>query len=422
MDVGTESEGALLLAEEEEGDEGEGEAVRRAGEETLPGPGEVEAALVTAAFVATFDARTGNGLEWSAPHDAALVGVEFKAIASGAHNITSDFTYFRTDSAFGLAHFHSRRVDSGPERGVRVKSVGALSPSYATLALHSAFLQEQVRRQLDEPGQYEALSEFYEQYRAVLPLTTELPTTQPPSSQLPSTRTPLSWDRPLLQGHHAGCLSRLVSCFGPSVFCLWKLVLLRKRMLLYSPPPVGGACLHVLCCCCLGSHGQAGLGAVPPLKPLFYVSVADIGSLESEVTYIACTTEKVFEDKTALYDVYVDRQSLRSHHSHLQGLLAPTRADQSRYQQLVTQREVVSTGRDGSQNLDNGFLLTFFRELNARVLGSLVRLAVSGVREVTESDVCHMGLDPVADQLFLADLIDLYAINVTISADNPCCP
>lgn len=34
---------------------------------------------------------TGNMLEWCLPKDIDLDGVEFKAIASGSHRVTTDF-------------------------------------------------------------------------------------------------------------------------------------------------------------------------------------------------------------------------------------------------------------------------------------------------------------------------------------------
>lgn len=33
------------------------------------------------------------------------------------------------------------------------------------------------------------------------------------------------------------------------------------------------------------------------------------------------TTEKIFEEKRELYDVYVDNQNVKTHHDHLQPLL-----------------------------------------------------------------------------------------------------
>lgn len=43
------------------------------------------------------------------------------------------------------------------------------------------------------------------------------------------------------------------------------------------------------CCCCLANVSLPGLGGtIPESKPFFYVNVADIESLEVEVSYVAC--------------------------------------------------------------------------------------------------------------------------------------
>lgn len=45
----------------------------------------------------------------------------------------------------------------------------------------------------------------------------------------------------------------------------------------------------VYCCCCLANVSLPGLGGtVPESKPFFYVNVADIEILETEVSYVAC--------------------------------------------------------------------------------------------------------------------------------------
>lgn len=50
------------------------------------------------------------------------------------------------------------------------------------------------------------------------------------------------------------------------------------------------------------------------------------------------TTEKIFEEKRELYDVYVDNQNVRTHHEHLQPLLKVNGADREKYRRLNEQR------------------------------------------------------------------------------------
>lgn len=45
----------------------------------------------------------------------------------------------------------------------------------------------------------------------------------------------------------------------------------------------------VYCCCCLANVSLPGIGSsVPELRPFFYINVADINVLATEVSYIAC--------------------------------------------------------------------------------------------------------------------------------------
>ena len=53
--------------------------------------------------------------------------------------------------------------------------------------------------------------------------------------------------------------------------------------------------------------------------------------------YIVCvagTTEKIFESKSSLYDVYVDNQVVRTHSSVLKDLLKCSSADKEKFQKL----------------------------------------------------------------------------------------
>lgn len=50
------------------------------------------------------------------------------------------------------------------------------------------------------------------------------------------------------------------------------------------------------------------------------------------------TTEKIFEEKKELYDVYVDNQNVKTHRSHLQPLLRLNAADKEKYRKLSEQR------------------------------------------------------------------------------------
>ncbi|CAN9498731.1 unnamed protein product [Ophioblennius macclurei] len=380
---------------------------------------------IVAVFVVTFDTRSGNMVEWCLPHDVNLDGVEFKSMASGSHRITSDFIYFRKGCYFGLACFANMPVESELERGARMKSVGILSPSYTLLYRYMHFLENQVRHQLQCPGQYSPLEAFYEDKKAVLPpsvgngLVNACPTW--------SVTTINRCMHPEMKiTHPAGCMSQFIQFFGEQIMVLWKFALLRKRLLIFSPPPVGVVCYRVYCCCCLANVSLPGVGvSVPELRPFFYINIADITALETELSYVACTTEKIFEEKKELYDVYIDNQIVKTHRSHLQPLLRLNAADKEKYRKLTEQRQLLlysqEVEEDCTANEEDLFIL-FFMELNNRIFQTLSEVAGSNDPTLTAEHVRAMGLDPQCDRSFLLDLLEVYGIDVTLVIDNLCCP
>ncbi|XP_054476120.1 DENN domain-containing protein 11 [Anoplopoma fimbria] len=378
---------------------------------------------IVAVFVVTFDTRSGNMVEWSLPHDINLDGVEFKSIASGSHRITSDFIYFRKGCYFGLACFANMPVESELERGARMKSVGILSPSYTLLYRYMHFLENQVRHQLKCPGHYSPLEAFYEDKKAVLPPTGNGLVTACPTWSVTTINRCMHPEMKIT--HPAGCMSQFIQFFGEQIMVLWKFALLRKRILIFSPPPVGVVCYRVYCLCCLANVSLPGIGvSVPELRPFFYINIADIPALGTELSYVACTTEKIFEEKKDLYDVYIDNQNVKTHRSHLQPLLRLNASDKEKYRKLSEQRQMLLYSQevdgDCTTNEEDLFIL-FFMELNNRIFQTLSDVAGSTDPYLTAEHVRAMGLDPQGDRYFLADLLEVYGIDVTLVIDNLCC-
>lgn len=378
---------------------------------------------IVAVFVVTFDTRSGNMVEWCLPHDVNLDGVEFKSMASGSHRITNDFIYFRKGCYFGLACFANMPVESELERGARMKSVGILSPSYTLLYRYMQFLENQVRHQLKCPGQYSPLEAFYEDKKAVLPQTGNGIVNACPTWSVTNINRCMHPEMKIT--HPAGCMSQFIQFFGEHIMVLWKFALLRKRLLIFSPPPVGVVCYRVYCLCCLANISIPGIGvSVPELRPFFYVNIADIPALETELSYVACTTEKIFEEKKELYDVYIDNQNVKTHRSHLQPLLRVNAADKEKYRKLTEQRQMLLYSQevegDCTSNEEDLFIL-FFMELNNRIFQMLSEVAGSVDPTLTAEHVRAMGLDPQADHSFLMDLLEVYGLDITLVIDNLCC-
>ncbi|KAG8523358.1 Protein LCHN [Galemys pyrenaicus] len=385
--------------------------------------GDVEEDQVVAVFVVTFDPRSGNVVEWCLPQDVDLEGVEFKSMASGSHKVQSDFIYFRKGPFFGLACFANMPVESELERGARMKSVGILSPSYTLLYRYMHFLENQVRHQLETPGHYSHLAAFYEDKKGVLHAGPGRGGSLPPVYWLPSIHRYMYPEMKIT--HPAGCMSQFIKFFGEQILILWKFALLRKRILIFSPPPVGVVCYRVYCCCCLANVSLPGIGGtIPESKPFFYVNVADIESLEVEVSYVACTTEKIFEEKRELYDVYVDNQNVKTHHDHLQPLLKINSADREKYRRLNEQRQMLLYSQEVEEDYnpcEEDLFVLFFLEQNNRIFQTLLEVSASQDKTLTAEHARGMGLDPQGDRSFLLDLLEAYGIDVMLVIDNPCC-
>ncbi|XP_026217771.1 DENN domain-containing protein 11-like [Anabas testudineus] len=379
---------------------------------------------IVSVFVVTFNTRSGNMLEWCLPKDMDLEGVEFKAIASGSHRVTTDFIYFRKGCYFGLACFANMAVESTVERGARMKSVGILSPSYTLLYRYMSFLEHQVRLQLQSPGHYSPLEAFYEDKRALLPPSGDGVVTACPANAWGAAINH-SMHPEMKITHPAGCMSQFIRFFGEQIMVLWKLALLRRRILIFSPPPVGVVCYRVYCCCCLANISIPGVGvAVPEFRPFFYVNVADISALENELSYVACTTEKIFEEKKDLYDVYVDNQNVKTYREGLKPLLRLSTADREKYRKLTEQRQMLLYSQEENGDCvssEEDLFILFFLEQNNRIFQTLSEVAGSPDPTLTQESVRAMGLDPHGDRLFLLHLLEIYGYDTLLVSEQLCC-
>lgn len=131
------------------------------------------------------------------------------------------------------------------------------------------------RAQVECPGEYGSLEEYFRHYRnpQLAPLSIgqvdsapHIPATlSAESAHPPGTQVGLSFISPdvcpdhvrpehmcpdhvcpdhviqIIQ-HPVGCFSQFLCYFGPHVFTLWRLALLKKRVLMFSQPPIGEVC------------------------------------------------------------------------------------------------------------------------------------------------------------------------------------
>lgn len=121
--------------------------------------------------------------------------------------------------------------------------------------------------------------------------------------------------------------------FGPHVFSIWKSVLLRQRILFYAPPPIKSTCGHVYCANMLAFTKVRKLRWDP--NPMFYVNINDMKSLHEQESFLACTTEAIFQKKFNVYDLYVSKDSLHLPSKEAELPLRITEGDRARYRYLL---------------------------------------------------------------------------------------
>ncbi|CAF0859692.1 unnamed protein product [Adineta steineri] len=238
---------------------------------------------VEAVFVVTFDVKSGNIIEFQMPEkeQMELKGVEYKVLPSGSHRINQDFVYFRHGNKYGLACIARADItndDDGSalsvvdqsQRGMCIKSVGIITSSITHIQSYMPFLQTEAKLYLNQTSvNYDRLKGLLFRDVQSIPISLSIYDT---------------------------LFTEFIQHFGPSIFPLSRLILLGKRILLYSCSPIGPTCnavyfLHIL--------NQS-------VNPLFFITITDLLVLINEPSYIGCTTEKIFQEKTNIYDVFVN--------------------------------------------------------------------------------------------------------------------
>ncbi|EDV25431.1 uncharacterized protein TRIADDRAFT_13058, partial [Trichoplax adhaerens] len=373
---------------------------------------------VVALFVISFDTKSGNVVEYCVPSGVQLNAVEFKAMPSGSHTVSEDFVYFRNgQDLYGLSCFKRIQVDNQEERGVRMKSVGILCKHFITLHLHMPFLESEVVKQLNSPGNYQRLQEYFTNN---IDLNESLIQPYGSNTSVLKVRLLISeyTEYHYSITHPAGCFSQFIKFFGVKIFPLWRLILLQKKILFYSPPPVGIACYRVYCCSLLSSSSISLRES--QTQPQFYVNVADIAELSSTKTYVACTTEKVFESKKNLYDAFIDIRNISSTSPNIEPLTKVTSEDRKRFAALSQLRFSIRIHifRIGLQkSIYKCFRIAFFRAMNDILFQKLTDISSNPDHQISNSELEEMGLYPGADKVFLTQLIELYNFNVDLQPD-----
>ncbi|KAJ3214223.1 hypothetical protein HK099_006963, partial [Clydaea vesicula] len=245
-----------------------------------------------------------NNLLWHFPtkSNVNLFDIEFKAIPSGGHLVKTDTVYFTTkEGYFGVSAFENLATNSN-ERGAKIFSVGLVSASYSSLHFHLTFLREQAARYVNESeGNFQILNQSLTDY-----YTNFKP--KPTFTLIESVGIQeLKYAHPLQNFN----VFEFLEFFGSNIFVFWKYSLLKKRILFFSDPPVEVGCLNVFISIILSSMGNLSKhlpninSITNQVNPLFFVNVNNIATIKEQNSFIAFTSEKIFQVKESLWDIFL---------------------------------------------------------------------------------------------------------------------
>lgn len=242
-----------------------------------------------------------------------------------------DLVYFIHGNHAAVSAYVQGEADAR-QRNANFVTVGAFVPlSYGRLGrswMHAADLKRLAQDIVSNGHKSEALEQYWEQHQVK-----EAPASLPGSSS--SSRrlsTPTDLDRKrkrarsdasghisgkdtLPEDHPAQSISDLLNVFGPLLFPIYRLTLLRKRILILGNPPVQQSCNFVYILSILSGIPQELAEFVQPdqstplrIHTLFSVGIHDIPMLSDSTencSWLACTTDDILGEKKSLYDILV---------------------------------------------------------------------------------------------------------------------
>ncbi|KAI8906312.1 hypothetical protein EDD86DRAFT_256519 [Gorgonomyces haynaldii] len=310
-----------------------------------------------------------------------VTGIEYKALPSLSHLTERDTIFFSHLGFFGLACLKSIKIDS--ERGRRTVAVGILARDFVGLGQHIPFLEQQASFFASERGHYRDL-ELYINTRQL--------------EQFDFLEQPTNALVPEIVSFSDFCLD-----FGPSLFALWKNIVLRKRILFLDPPPVFMLSVRVFYCMLMGGTTES--------NPLFFMNVHDIDRIQTLTSYIGCTTETIFQSKHQLYDVLVQGKTLSTHSPTIRTNVQ----DIARYKELRTfmlEKPKSLTGK--MKRISLGWKPKYFARLNHTLYSNLQTIGQLKEPVLQKCCVNTLGLDPSSDIVFLKELIQLLKLEIGV--------
>jgi hypothetical protein len=308
-----------------------------------------------------------------------------------------------------------------------MRSVGVLVENEEDSDLLSycgGFMRHEVSLQNQHPGlDYSRLAAFYNDLARVLESSMSAPDRTTairrwaergydgfqsglvPAAVAPSAESAAGWP---------GSFQHLLGYYRGKAMTFWKAMLLHKRVLLFSRVPIGVTCDHVHRIASMRSRATMVGRKYPEDAVLYYVSVNDYTDLSHRETFLACTCDKVFYDKTTLYDVYCDSNIIHIREP-CKRELETTSSDRARLEAMA------SLCRPGAPLPDvEAAYAAYFHTINTSLFAVLRDVASRPSNNVTPADLKEMGLN-TDDIPFLNALAAVHNINVSTEQPAMCC-
>ncbi|KAJ6472310.1 hypothetical protein C8R47DRAFT_1199928 [Mycena vitilis] len=287
---------------------------------------------IVAIFHASFHPTQGNIIDWSlkANDDLSLEHLEFSALPSGLHLVEEDVVYFTKDGQHGVCVFRRRKTVDHGHRGFRLSSLGILLAKSARPRpwRHTAALKKLTT----------LIYSRFESSASLVPIDTDWDPARAFFNERKVVRADLGgagdwngWSHELLERIDDDVteqnptlhLPHLLRILGPSSLTLYKHVVGRRRILIYTLPPVEAASIlcQVAADMCyeqqveyttsLGSPSSRLRGkCTEGISVLGMVTLNDFDRMQREGEsgrgWVACTTDALFLEKPACYDLLID--------------------------------------------------------------------------------------------------------------------
>lgn len=192
-----------------------------------------------------------------------------------------------------------------------MKSVCIIAKNLSYLNRHIEIISRLVKNQLENPDDYRQLEKFWNENHT-FSMSDFNNFAKPPENIFKS-----FFDK-----------------FQANVSILWKYSLLNKRLLFFDlPQNLGKTCNFCNCCLNMTKLTIENVAQKQILKVLFYVNVNEMEFLENESSYVACTTDRLYETKSHLYDLLIYKNEFKFYNNNSK-ISKINKADQRRFQDL----------------------------------------------------------------------------------------